>query len=224
MSRKRPNSRIELDDLPRVALLFTGESIFLSRFDERGVPVSSYPVSAQAVASALNPFGVDTGLLSLDTLFWQSRGADPRIGVYLPPARRRLLFDSARRVQALDVPLPGLVFVGHRNRYFVWASKSRPQDEADPLYLAPFPNIYGDGSICPGNAPFPRCEGRAMAQAVRVFFESSFNTDLSGARVARQRGPLSEFWRGLRGKRTFPVDRLLPANLTIGDVLKGERR
>ncbi len=210
---------LSLDELPRLALLFTDESIFLHRFDERGAPIACYRVSPQAVAAALNPFGADTGLLSMDTLFWQSRGGDPRIGVWLPPARRALLYDTGGRARVLRVPLPGLVFVGHRSDYRVWAARGRPSNARDSLYLAPFPNLYPDGRVCKGSAPFPRCEGSTLAQAVRVFFESSFNADLSGGRVRNQRASLFQFWSGLQRRRSFPSDRLVSAGLTLGEVM-----
>lgn len=216
---RHPQSKIALDELPRVALLFSDESIFLHRFDERGAPVASYRVSPQAVAAALNPFGADTGLLSMDTLFWQSRGGDPRIGVWLPPHRRALLYDTGGHVRVLNVPLPGLVFVGHRSEYRVWAALQRPTSSDDRLYLAPFSNLYPDARVCKGSAPFPRCDGAAMAQAVQVFFESSFNSDLSAHRVQGQRASLFQFWSGLQRKRSFPAARLLSAGLTLGEVL-----
>jgi PRTRC genetic system protein B len=216
---RNPRSKIETDELPRLALLFSDESIFLHRFDERGSPVASYRVSTQAVAAALNPFGADTGLLSMDTLFWQSRGGDPRIGVWLPPGRRALLYDTGGHARVLSVPLPGLVFVGHRAEYRVWAARRRPTAPGDSLYLAPFSNLYSDARVCKGSAPFPRCESATMAQAVQAFFESSFNADLSGKRVRGQRASLFQFWSGLQRKRSFPSDRLLSAGLTLGEVM-----
>jgi len=139
--------------------------------------------------------------------------------VWLPPSRRALLYDTGGHARVLSVPLPGLVFVGHRSEYRVWAARRRPTRADDMLYLAPFSNLYGDARVCKGTAPFPRCEGAAMPQAVQAFFASSFNADLSGHRVRGQRASLFQFWSGLQRKRSFPSDRLLSAGLTLGEVM-----
>lgn len=217
------------DNVPVVAITLGRESAWLTRFDGRGVPSAAYPVAAKDVASAFSPFGADTGLLPPGTLFWQKKGGQARIGVYAEPAARTLRFDPGGREVSLRAPLPGLVFVGKGTRYQVYAVKARPARETDLLYKSPLPNVYDDGAICAGSVTFPKCGPATIWAAFETFFESLFNYDLQGGRIAPSgddgREGVVEILRGLKRKAEFPLDRLLPQGhpATMRELIRGER-
>ena len=171
------------DRVPRVQLTFTQESVWITRFDRRGAPTATYPVALGDAASAFNAAGASTGLLAENTLFHQNVRGMPRIGTWLPPATRTLVF-AGRRLETMAVPLPGFVFVGEGARYWIFAATERPRESQVPLYLAPLPNVHSEhGGICAGTVPFPKAGAQTMATAAALFFESHFNDDLAQGKI-----------------------------------------
>ncbi len=208
------------DRVPRLQLTFTDETCWLSRFDARGAPVSTYPVAIADVAPAFKEFGVGTGLLPADVLFWQTVRGQARLGLWLPPAVRTLSFAVGKRVERLAVPMPGFVFTGQGHVYSIHAALARPTSESDRLYRAPLPNVHFSGAVCPGDVKFPRCTAHTLAAAARLFFESHFNRDLSDDKVDDER-TLYQVLRSLRGRRVFPGHLLVPAQLSLRELMQG---
>lgn len=183
-SEPAPIPERAFDTRPRVALVLTGETIYVTRFDERGAPQLTYPVASADVANIFNGFGAETGVLPPDTLFWQSLRGRLRIGIYLPPAMRTLAFAIGRRVTKITIPLPGFVFAGLGTQYEIEAVRARPLRESDQLYRAPLPNVSEDGRICFGSAHPPRCGPDTIAGAAQIFFESEFNDHMAEGKIA----------------------------------------
>jgi PRTRC genetic system protein B len=208
------------DRTPRLQLTFTDETCWLTRFDDRGAPVSTYPVAVADVAPAFKEFGVGTGLLPADVVFWQTVRGQARLGVWLPPAVRTLSLAVGKRVERLTVPMPGFVFTGQGHSYWIHAAQRRPNSERDQLYLAPLPNVHVDGAVCVGSVKFPRCSAATIAAAAALFFESDFNRDLSDHKVQDER-TLYHVLRSLRGRRAFPERLLVPAHSSLRQLMQG---
>jgi PRTRC genetic system protein B len=208
---KPKQSTLERDDIPRMTLTLTDETIWLTRHDRAGAPAATYPVTAANVANAFNQFGADTGLLAENTLFWQSRGGQLRLGIWIAPGKRTLRLRTGKRLDILTLPLPGLVFVGNGTQYRIFAAKQRPQKATDAIFQCPLPNVYGDGKICAGNVPFPKCDASTIGIALGLFFDSEFNHDLAGEETIT-------LLKSLRNKRAFPLSALKNVS-TMGDVL-----
>jgi hypothetical protein len=167
------------DLTPRVQVTLTDETCWITRFDERGLPSTTYPVPVEEVARAFNVFGAATGFLPPDTLYWERKGQSLRLAIWLPPAVRALTFGLGRREKTLHVPLPGFMFVGQGTNYWIHALPQRPTTGRERLYRAPLPNVHDDGHICAGSVKFPRCSPATIHAAADLFFESHFNLDLS---------------------------------------------
>lgn len=215
-TKKKNDAQIERDDLPRITITVTDESVYLTKHDRRtGAPGVTYPVASASVASAFNMFGANTGLLSQNVLFWQSKGGLTRIGWWIEPSVHTLLI-RRKTLETYKVPLPGFVFIGMGLDYYIFAANERPTRDADRLYHCPLPNVYPGGKICTGNVPFPKCEMRTIEDAVRLFFESEFNNDLAGQDT-------NELLKSLHGKRVFPNEKLRTVEGTIGEMVSGDR-
>ncbi len=175
-----------LDRTPRLALVFTDETVWATRFDPTGTPIVTYPVAAVDVANAFNASTADSGLLPPDVLFWQRRKGATRLGVWLPPRVRAISFATGRRTRTVRLPLPGFVFVGAGGEYQIWAAQERPTKGEDALYHAPLPNVDEHGRICFGNAHPPACSPATIGPAVELFFTTNFNTHLSENKIRSQ--------------------------------------
>lgn len=204
------------DQEPRVALVLGDETAWVVRFD-RGVPAARTPVNIEQAGRAFQRFGTDTGLLPDGCLFWQNGANQERVAIWLPPARRTLDFGQARRGR-VALPLPGLVFVGQGLTFHVWAALERPTKPTAMLYHAPLPNVYGDGRVCNGTVKFPKATAATIGDAARLFFESGFTQHLDDRHI-RGTGNATKFMRSLARKQTFPLDRLMPAGITLSQLI-----
>ena len=199
-----------LDNIPRFTITVTDDSCWLTRHNTQGKPYLTYPVSSQSLGAAFNGFEADTGLLPPDCLFWQNQSGRNRVGIWIPPAIRKLNFACKRgKPNAITIPLPGFVFVGDGPRYYIYAAKERPASASDMLYHAPLPNVHDNGEICAGSVKFPECEPGAIAEAARLFFESEFNGDLASGKVKGQRDSLFNTLKSLTGARKFPLRNMI---------------
>ena len=177
--------RAALDTTPRATLTLTRSALFLTRHDETGAAISTFPVHAGDVAACWTPFGITTGLILPDVLFIQQRGGKERIGLWLPPAKHTLTFQVGKKEKTITIPLPGLIFVGCGMTYSIVATgATRPTKGSEAIYIAPLPNVYiSGGYICAGNVRFPKCAMDTIHKARTLFFESLFNADLSGEKT-----------------------------------------
>jgi len=210
------------DDIPRVSVTLTDETAWITRYDPRGVPTTTYPVATDAVAGAFRGVGgVSTGVLPEGVLFWRDVAGQARLGLYLPPARRTIAVASGRGPRRITVPMPGLILVGQGRQWWLHACRARPTSEAERLYRAPLPNVHGNGDICQGSARFPVASAATLGQAAAAFFESEFNGDLAHDKITDYDGNVTKFLAGVRGR--FPAGRLLESGCTLADAMSGRQ-
>jgi PRTRC genetic system protein B len=196
-------------------LNFYDDFIEMSRFREGQVSRQQI-VNPLDVAAALSNLPVTSGVLPPGTLFWERANGRERLGLYLPP---QVWVVSVRDEDYLDtqgaawqVPLPGLILVGHHFDYSLWAVKEQPPLTSDTvLYNAPTPNVAADG-VCRGSAPFPSASAATMLQAAEVFFRSRFNHDLSNKKSKKHPERVLDHWYELNeaGATEYPLDDLVP--------------
>jgi PRTRC genetic system protein B len=212
-----------MDNIPRVTVTLTDEACWITRHDRSGAPGLTYPAAITDICNAFNRFGASTGLLPVDTLFWSAHSGVLQLGVYLPPARRAVTLHVKARPETLRVPLPGLLFVGEGTTYKVFAVKERPTTGREALYHVPLPNVHLTGDVCAGTVQFPVASSAAMAHAVELFFDSLFNSDLSGGKV--RSGALLPLLRKLSRNRSarFPAAQLVSARQTVNGFIAGDR-
>jgi hypothetical protein len=123
----------------------------------------------------------------------------------------------------VSVPLPGLVLIGSRRSYRVFALRDAFAPQA-PLFHAPLPNVYPSGEICFGaNTPPTLDESFAIAAAWKLFLESPFNADLVSGKSHSYPNDVRLLLLRLNGRRRFPPGELAPAGYpsrTVEDALK----
>lgn len=131
----------------------------------------------------------------------------------------------------LKVWWPHLVF--HVNqatglRVYAVATKSRPTT-GDRLYKAPIGNVYDNASLCWGNIQEPERVLSSIPEYESAIYDTYFTH--ANARVLAdaakapaddfRRQDLFRYWkaRSASKARPIPVDHLLGANKTVGDLL-----
>lgn len=211
-----------LDRLPRVTLTATRETLWLTRHDDRGQAFSTYPVSVKDAANCFRGLaGAGSGLLPEHALFWRQDEQGVFAGLWVPPAVRLITWGTGKGERSWLAPVPGLVFCGRGHTYTVFAAPARPAKESAPLFHAPFANVYPEGRVCHGSVKFPKADLSQLAAAADLFVVSGFNGDMGDGRV-KDAANLRAFWEALEGKAQFPLDRLVPAGITIGQLASGK--
>ncbi len=198
-----------------VVLEIYEEGAFISKCDgEQSVRHAACP---EDIVAALANMPISTGFLPSNTLFWQSRGGQERIAVFVPAKRWTVTANKA----LYTVPFPSLLFLGHGTNYRVFALKKRPSFTSmrmAQLYNFPGSNVNGSGRICNGNVPFPTASSETIYEALKLFMGSGFNNDNSTDRCQSYSSSV-ELWRALDGKKRFPNRELVPARKRLHELL-----
>ena len=217
--------------LPELRLDFYETAVLMSKWSADG-RLQTYPVDVHDVVSACTKIEMRSSLLPANALFWGQRGDKTMLGIYVP-ARRWQMQTGVRRYH---LPMPPFVFVGVGTMYRIFAIKKRPFRQSSiqafrqssmqsfahniQLYHAPSPNVYGNGGICSGNAPFPACSSETIQTALHLFMEDSyFNADLCVGKCNSHKNDIRHLWETLDGKKRFPLKELVPMNMRLQDLL-----
>jgi PRTRC genetic system protein B len=152
-----------------------GQYLFHARGDG-GETIKYLSPSLVRQAFAMEP--IDSGWLSPETLRWGTCKKGHYVINFHRPARRRLLIqnDDGRTASALTVPLPGLVFAGLDQSWYVWAVRARRFAPDLELFHAPLPNVGGTGLICFGKNSHPEVGKDGARAAWELFISSPFNS------------------------------------------------
>lgn len=149
---------------------------------------------------------------------------------WLPEGKRRVFFKCAELGQRWgNLPHPPLMFVVVKESWYVFAlpKNERPHAETS-LCHAPYFNVNDNFSICTGSANIPRKAAvTTIPEWEAAFFDSEF-THPNG-RIKKAAHPRGEYamWKELLDGgvyETFPMQYLVPAEKTLGDVMVEVRK
>jgi hypothetical protein len=169
-------------------------------------------VSAASVRLAFSQEPVDSGWLPPEVRRWGYTPSGQWAVMFVPPARHRLWLvseivlpppqpgeedgppsgeqasvprQSETGPLALEVALPGLVFAGVGQHYYLWAVKEVEFLPEGWAYHAPLPNVYPDGRICWGSNRVEPVTPQTLRAAWQLFISSPFNQHLAGGKSRR---------------------------------------
>lgn len=149
---------------------------------------------------------------------------------WVPPGKHPLLFDakyaqtaSIARLSGVPVPLPGLVMIASAAGLRVFALRGDARPELDtPLMTAPVWNLFKSHVVCRGTAQYPeQYTPQAQEAWETVFFQSVFTGPSRSDRYMNWGGSYEELLEAAIQQGAFPEDVLVPADLTLRDVLEG---
>lgn len=153
-----------------------------------------------------------------DTLLW-----------WTPASRRPMYFLTRKGEDEKDIksihgatfPHPPLVFMAETRGLTVRALSSNTRPSADtPLMIAPYWNVFIDGSVCLGPVRRPKTlSSLTIPDWQNAFFDSQFshpNTPL----LAKSPKGMASLWKSIAGKQNYPMEVLIPAKQTLADLLR----
>jgi hypothetical protein len=186
-------------------LEFRDGQFFLALTTPLGASVERY-VSDASVREAFSKIPIDAGWLRPEIARWGDGKHGEWAVAFFPPSVYELEITSesatARpaadggpvgetaatpvepvfELQRLQVPLPGLVFLGLGTNYFIWAVKTAKLEPFHEVYRAPLPNVYLDARVCWGLVKPPRANARSIFNAWDLFMKSTFNNHLASGK------------------------------------------
>jgi len=155
-----------------------------------------------------------------DLLVWWSR-----------PQCRVMFFggadQEARKLNGLVFPHPALIFKVAGKDLFVRATAvtSRP-GPATMLKTAPYWNTDSRGLVCAGSMRLPESSDIVSIPAWQdAYFQSQFTHAAGAVRLTSHPGGFIGLWKGLAGRKRFPVRHLIDAGETLQEfVTRGNDR
>jgi PRTRC genetic system protein B len=198
-----------------------GQYLFHER-GERGETIKYLSPSLVKHAFAMEP--VSSGWLSPETLRWGTCNKGDYVISFYRPARRRLLIqnDDGETSSALTIPLPGLVFAGLDQSWYVWAVRARRFAPDLELFHAPLPNVGGTGLICFGKNSHPEVGKHGAQAAWELFISSPFNSHHSDGKSCKYpRDVISNLsFLHQRKAARYPVRDLVSLRCTIDEAVR----
>jgi hypothetical protein len=131
------------------------------------------------------------------------------------------------KLNGLVFPHPALIFkvLGKDLYVRAMATTSRPGPET-PLKTAPYWNTDSRGLVCAGSMRVPESSDVASIPAYGdAYFQSEFTHAAGAVRLTSHPGGFIGLWRGLAGRKRFPVKYLIDAGETLHEfVARGDER
>jgi len=186
------------------------------------LPTAFMRTLAQGFGAQVKPEIMPQNILArtLDLLVWWSQ------------PQRRVMFlggtdQEARKLNGLLFPHPALIFKVAGKELFVraMATTSRPRPET-PLKMAPYWNTDSHGLVCAGSMRVPEFSDIASISAFETaYFQSAFTQAAGAVRLTSHPGGFVRLWKGLAGRKRFPVRYLIDAGETLQEfVTRGDDR
>lgn len=178
-----------LTGLKAQLLIFEGQYLLHYR-TESGAEASAEKfkfISPEAVRLAFSASPVDSGWLGAGICRWGAVREGNWLVKFFPPKDNYLLQlklpdhqgqPKTNTASMIEVALPGLVFMGIGQNYYLWAIKEAEFRPEAHLYAAPLPNLYQDGRICWGQNLPPAVSAQTIETAWQLFISSEFSEHL----------------------------------------------
>ena len=199
--------------------------------DENGIPyltpgealtTAFLRTLAQGLGAQVKPEILPDNILARtpDMLVWWSR-----------PRPRVMFFggtdEEARKLNGLVFPHPALIFKVAGKDLFVraMATNSRPGPDT-LLKTAPYWDTDGQGLVCAGSMRVPESSDIASIPAWQdAYFQSEFTHAAGAVRLTSSPGGFIGLWKGLAGRKRFPVQYLTDVGETLQEfVAHGNER
>jgi hypothetical protein len=146
-------------------------------------------ISSAAAREAFSGIPIDSGWLRPEIVRWGNGKLGEWCIAFVPPGLHELELtkEPEQTVSRITTPLPGLVFFGLSNQYFIWAVKTETLKPSHTIYRCPLPNVEETGAICWGPFKPPHVSATAIFEAFDLFIKSTFNNHRANGKSKRCR-------------------------------------
>lgn len=203
------------------ALFFLPGQYLFKRFEEGRETTKA--LSSEQIAFAFRDYRADSGWITDRLLRYREEPEGNHILSYQPAAIRTIFVENeGGKVAEITIPLPTLILFGHRNDFYLWATKSKKPDAKSKLCLAPLPNVGGNlsGKICFGKTEVPEARVETLDKVWNLIWGTPFNRDHSSQKCKSEPKDVRKLLFALEKKnvKRFPNSELLEINATVGDI------
>jgi PRTRC genetic system protein B len=180
-------------------------------------------LSSEQIAFAFRDYRADSGWITRRLLRYREEPEGNYI-LSIEPAGRKTIFVETENGETAEItlPLPTLILFGHRNDFYLWATKNKTVSSKTKLCVAPLPNIGGNsnGKICFGGNFVPETRVETLDAIWNLIFNTPFNRDHSGNKCRSEPEDVRRLLFALAKKnnKRFPNSELLEINATVGDL------
>jgi PRTRC genetic system protein B len=203
------------------ALFFLPGQYLFKRFEEGRETTKA--LSSEQISRAFRDYRVDSGWITRKILRYREEPEGNYI-LSIEPAGQRTIFVEYEdgEVAEITIPLPTLILFGHRNDFYLWATKSKTVNPKSKLCAAPLPNIGGNssGKICFGSNEVPEAKVETLDVVWKLIFQTPFNRDHSANKCQSEPKDVRRLLFALAKKNAnrYPNSELLEINATIEDL------
>lgn len=210
----------QMMDSPSVlgALYFLESGHYLLRYKrDENRPVVSKTLIAPDVAAAFTQKEADTGWIK-PGIQRAGRNQSGDWYVYFHPHcyKTITLIQTKQETAKITIPIPATVLIGSGHAHFIFALADDVFDPSAKAYLAPFPNVDDNGSICFGDNPQQSAHHSNAGQVWDLFFEAPFNGHQTNGKSKIEK---TDIRRMLIGLADFQED--YPIEDMVGDGIIG---
>jgi hypothetical protein len=171
------------------AALFFLEGHYQLNWREGSVEKTKFLSPAQIGKAFSTKDAFDSGWLDTFVLRFARDAKTHKILSVLPAGRRKIFVTDPRSVDErerddgstsesvleLEVPLPMLLLIGSKQKYYLWATLDKTINQKSKISHAPFPNLDFSGGICFGRNAAPECRLDTIGRVWRLILDSPFN-------------------------------------------------
>lgn len=208
-------------DIKAQLLFLPGQYLFVTN---EGDSTTYKFLSPSALREAFSGEPIDSGFLFANTIRWGVNAQGEYIVQFYPPQRYSVTLTNTdnSNLIVITIPMPGLVFIGCGNSYWLWAIKEARVAADSQLFHAPLPNVSSTGSICFGTIATAKCSASGIGQAWDLFWRSPFNSDSVQNKSQNAPSDVRSQLLKLHNKnsRKYPLSDLVPSRYNIEDAIK----
>ena len=202
MSAAAPATTPSLAPIPgaRFYVAVTDAQAYVSYLE--GNQENHVPISMAQALRIFSDCDIDTGWLPSGVVRCAETSKGSMVLSYRPPSRASILLDGRTgEIDALTIPLPGLIMLGVDTKYYLWALKEPEFSPEAVIHHAPLPNINGDGTICFGANKVQRASGDSISKVWALFWESPFSDHSVQGKSGQHPNDIRKVIRALAKKR-----------------------
>lgn len=183
---------------------------------------SAKALSGQQIARAFREYRIDTGWITHRILRYREEPEGNYLLSCLPAGIKSIPVEINGEVVEITIPLPTLILFGHKNEFYLWATKGKKVLPDAKLAYAPLPNIGGslNGKICFGSNVVPEAKVENLDLIWSLIFRTPFNGDHSANKCVSAPDDVRQLLLSLAKKkiRRFPARELIETKTTIGEL------